>query len=388
MLEPTTTTDAQGVRWALSDFASDIGPGCTPANPVSYEIELPEGLRATSFALVGALACSVEIPDGQTVLDVTLGDGEQTVTQALAAGRDFSEWAYDCADVRPAMRHGRAEVFRSYDAQRSGVQCAAHDYVTRRRLDLTRFMPVGGILVRRITLRWSGPAGTFALKKLTLIDDAAHTSTPVTPMAGSLTDATRWRPVGRIDATNSGYGDEVKAEDVGTAFIFENVRARPRAWLVPEVASVSADEAFAAVRSARLADGRTFDPTKLALVEEPLTLKTEQVDQSARAEVVRVTARALDVKTTTSAPAFLVTSDTYYPGWRVSVDGAPAHLYQTDYALRGVPVPAGTHTVRFEFRPASFYRGVIVSALALVLLVGCAWGWRAVSLRLNQASGR
>ena len=371
-IEPPTMTDERGVKWTVGDYAVDLGPGCTPANLVSYEIELPRLAHATSFALVGALACSVQIPEGQGVLSVTLTDGRDwTVTHALAAGRDFSEWAYDCTDVRPTMQHGRAEVFRSYAAARNGVPCAGHDYVARRRLDTARFLPVGGIDVRRITLRWTGPAGTFALKKLTLLDDATHTSTPVAPVAGSLQDATRWRQVGRIDATNSGYGAEVKAEDVGAALVFENLRARPRAWLVQEVRSVSADEAFAAVRSSRLADGRAFDAARLALVEEPFTLKAEQIDEEAHVEVVRLTAREMEVRTAARVPAFLVTSDTFYPGWRVTVDGTPAHLYQTDYALRGVPVTAGTHVVRFEFRPTSFYYGACVSALSLLLLVGC-----------------
>jgi uncharacterized membrane protein YfhO len=76
----------------------------------------------------------------------------------------------------------------------------------------------------------------------------------------------------------------------------------------------------------------------------------------------------MEVRTTAAAPSFLVTSDVYYPGWQATVDGAPVQLFQANYALRGVGVPAGTHTVRFVYKPRSFYYGVMVSAISLVAL--------------------
>jgi uncharacterized membrane protein YfhO len=72
-------------------------------------------------------------------------------------------------------------------------------------------------------------------------------------------------------------------------------------------------------------------------------------------------------------PAFLVTSDVLYPGWNASVDGNAVELYQANYAFRGVVVPAGTHTVRFEFRPKSFYYGVAISVSACLLMTVVAW---------------
>jgi len=264
------------------------------------------------------------------------------------------------------MKQGRAPVFRSYPVQRGNVKCEGHDYVT--------LLQVSGLdRIRSIEVHSSSSAATLALKKITLIDESTQASTPINPVAGSLNDPSRWRRLGEINASNSGYGPEVKAEDVGTGIVFENLRARPRVWLVPEVLSVSADQAFAAVRSSRLPDGRAGDPATLAQVEEPINFKPSQLDQTANAVVTRLAASEVEVRVNTGAPAFLITSDAYYPGWRVSVDGAPAQLYQTDYALRGVSVPAGTHVVRFEFRPASFYYGAGLSVLSLLLLVGCAW---------------
>ena len=365
-IDPPATRDEHGVLWSGSDFPVQIGPGCNPQNPAVFSLDLPRPQRATQIGLVSALGCSVELAGESPAGTLTLTDIEgRTSVRNLTAGRESSEWAYDCADVQPAMRHARALVYRSYPVVRGEVKCEGHDYVA--------WLPVTDLKeIKRIELRWTAPAGTFALKKITLRNDATSESTPITPVAGSLNDPARWRRVGDITAMNSDYGPEVKAEDVGTGLVFENLRARPRAWLVPEVVAVSADDALGAVRSSRLPGGRVFDPSQLALVEEQFNFKANRIDPSASVEIARLTAREMEVRVVSDGPTFLVTSDVFYPGWRVSVDEAPAHLYQTDYAFRGVPVPAGTHVVRFDFRPSTFYYGAWVSALALLLLIGCA----------------
>ncbi len=370
-IEPPTLTDEHGVHWSARDFAAQIGLGCDPHYPADFKLDLPTPVRATQVGIVSALACSVQLADGQVFATLTLTDAAgHTTTLALSAGHESSEWAYDCADVRPTMRQGRAPIFRSYPVERGGGRCAGHDYVALLAPEQTKHIALSEI--KTIELRWQDAPATLALKKITLLDEQAHTSTPINPVAGSLADETRWRRVGEINAANNGYGAEVNAEDVGAAVVYENLRARPRAWLVPEALRVSADEAFDAIRTSRLPDGRAFDPAHLALVEEPFNFTAERADPLATTQVVRLRNEEMEVRVTTNAPAFLITSDVFYPGWRATVDGAPARLYQTDYTLRGLPVPAGAHVVRFEFKPRSLYYGLGLSALSLLLLIGCA----------------
>ncbi len=376
-VEPPVTTDERGVRWSVNDFAAQFGLGCDPHHPADFKLDLPTPMRATQIGLVSALACSAQLTAGQPFATLTLTDvAARTVKLTLNAGQESSEWAYDCADVRPTMQQGRAPVFRSYPVERGGAQCAGHDYVALLAIQAPhRNEQLALRAIKSIALRWTGPPGTMALKKITLLDEQAQTATPINPVAGSLADATRWRRVGDINAANSGYSAAVKAEDVGAAVVYENLHARPRAWLVPEVLRVTADEAVNAIRTSRLPDGRGFDPAQLALVEDT-TFKAEQADPAATAQVTSLNAGAMEVRVKTNAPAFLVTSDVFYPGWRATVDDTPARLYQTDYVLRGVQVPAGAHVVRFEFWPQSFYYGLGLSALSLLLLGGCTFRLR------------
>jgi uncharacterized membrane protein YfhO len=70
------------------------------------------------------------------------------------------------------------------------------------------------------------------------------------------------------------------------------------------------------------------------------------------------------------APAYLVLADTYYPGWKATVDGHEADIKAANVAFRAVKLPAGRHVVRFEYKPTSVTIGLILSALAALVLIG------------------
>jgi hypothetical protein len=58
---------------------------------------------------------------------------------------------------------------------------------------------------------------------------------------------------------------------------------------------------------------------------------------------------------------YLVLSDRYSDGWRVTLDGAPAPLFRAEYLFRAVAVPPGEHQVEFRYRPASVRAGALGS---------------------------
>ena len=134
----------------------------------------------------------------------------------------------------------------------------------------------------------------------------------------------------------------------------------------------------------RLADALAqFDPRREVLLEG-----ADREDPAGAAETsvgtVEVTSyRASDVVLRVQAPAegFVVLADTYYPGWRVRVDGVEASLLRANYSMRAVRVGAGTHEVRFRYEPRLLWAGVGVSlATAFVVLL--------LLLRESSASGR
>ena len=77
-------------------------------------------------------------------------------------------------------------------------------------------------------------------------------------------------------------------------------------------------------------------------------------------------------------PAYLVTSETHYPGWRAYVDGRPQPIYYTNVAFRGFPVPAGKHQILMRFEAPLFWWAAAASALGWIVWAAllATWGRR------------
>jgi hypothetical protein len=351
--------NAQGIAWEAADLNVTLGAGCGDAHADATEFTLVSPARADSVALVTALACSERITDDAPVLRVTaMDDSGQTSTQILRAGADTSEWAHDCDDVRPTVAHRRAHVFASFTVARGAGACEGHSYVARVRFD-------HAVEVKTLRLEWIGGHGSVDVKKISLLDEADGQTTLIRASERAI-DPARWRRV----------------EDVGGVSVYENLRARPRAWLAAEVLTLPAESILEAIKTGRLPDGRAFDPARTALVEElspgGLTMSAPNATTGAATNEARdvndevTVAQSSDtkmlVRVRAGADSFLILSDVYYPGWRATLDGREVRIYQTDYALRGVFVPAGEHTVEFTFAPTSLRVGASVSALAFAAI--------------------
>jgi hypothetical protein len=143
----------------------------------------------------------------------------------------------------------------------------------------------------------------------------------------------------------------------------------PRVWLVHRYAVRPDSREVLALLS-------RFNYEKMALFEEEPGCAVEQppVEESAP-EIVRYEPARIDIKVQAAAPALLVLSDLFYPGWEATVDGRPAEILRANYVMRAVAIPQGAHEVRFLYRPRSFRAGVAASAvgcLAVALLIS----WR------------
>jgi len=73
---------------------------------------------------------------------------------------------------------------------------------------------------------------------------------------------------------------------------------------------------------------------------------------------------------------WLVSRASFAPGWTASVDGAPAPVLRANGKHRAVPVPAGAHDVRLEYRPPGLRAGFALSGLCAVLGAFLWWRWR------------
>jgi hypothetical protein len=125
----------------------------------------------------------------------------------------------------------------------------------------------------------------------------------------------------------------------------------------------------------------TFDPASEVLLsaKDP----SPHLDQTSdirggppTVRLLRCGPNQVTISAALSQPGYLVLAQTFYPGWQVRVDGVPSRVLRANYAFCAVRLDAGEHHVAFEYRPLSFYAGLVVSgltwaALALLGVMNC-----------------
>ena len=187
-----------------------------------------------------------------------------------------------------------------------------------------------------------------------------------------------------VDASLPPERDDVAALTAGLREVFrtplvvvyQRSPSPPHAWIVHDARQVARGEALPLLAS------QSVDPFRTALVEGPPPAMEAPADPAV--ETARVSAYQPDrlaIATHSTAAGFLVVSEIYASGWRAFVDGSEVPVLPTDHALRGVPLPAGDHTVEFRYEPLSLRAGLAISAIAAVgmLAAFAATGWTYLS---------
>jgi uncharacterized membrane protein YfhO len=128
-------------------------------------------------------------------------------------------------------------------------------------------------------------------------------------------------------------------------------------------------------------------------VEEGLIPSLQQpvADSASSIRLTRFDNDTLTYEAQCNGNQFAVFSEIYYPkGWNAYVNGKKTPYYNVNYILRGMPLPAGKHTIQFIFEPDSVKTGnriMFISSglIALVLLGGLFMGFR--QNRRSQQAG-
>jgi hypothetical protein len=151
--------------------------------------------------------------------------------------------------------------------------------------------------------------------------------------------------------------------------IWLNSLALPRAFMVYQAKVVEeGDAAFAAITQ------QDFDPTALIVLESATAggLSSQPPGTSIQRSVgvVEHGVNSSAYQVETAGEGYLFVGDTFYPGWRATLDGQDTPLLRADYLFRAVKVPTGKHTVRMVFDPLSWKIGVALSIAGLAVLGG------------------
>jgi hypothetical protein len=142
--------------------------------------------------------------------------------------------------------------------------------------------------------------------------------------------------------------------------------ATPLVWLVPDVVWLESD---AAIEEA-LRDP-AWDPAQTVL----LFGETPDGDKAARLSGTEVTVlenrpNRQRYRVQTEEAAYLVISQTWYPGWSASLDGEPVPLYRANLAFQAVRIPPGGGDLTLSYTITDWETGAAITLVSVLIAFG------------------
>ncbi len=114
----------------------------------------------------------------------------------------------------------------------------------------------------------------------------------------------------------------------------------------------------------------SFDPRKSVLLETDPEIKPVWSAQPGGVKIVNQTTDTINLEADVNSPAILLVTNSFSKGWRVESTGPSSQshyeIMPADWALQGIPLQAGTHYLRLEYRPTAFVIGKWISIAAVL----------------------
>ena len=162
-----------------------------------------------------------------------------------------------------------------------------------------------------------------------------------------------------------------------------NPEALGNAWFVKQIVwAKNADEEMGMLDHMNTRDSAVIDQRYRENVKGiPL------YDSTATISLIANNLNEISYTAVTANPQFAVFSEVYYrQGWKAFVDGQEVPYSRVNYALRGMMVPAGKHTILFRFEPNAYYTGMKLSIGSYIVMLLLLTGGIFLNLRMNKVN--
>ena len=127
----------------------------------------------------------------------------------------------------------------------------------------------------------------------------------------------------------------------------------------------------------------SFNPKDTAVIEEKdkiESLSSLEYDENASIALVNNKNDEINYTSSSTKKQLAVFSEIYYNlGWKAYIDNVEAPIVKANYVLRALVVPAGSHSIRFEFKPTTIKTSIVASTFASILL------WLSIAVMLVLA---
>ena len=137
-------------------------------------------------------------------------------------------------------------------------------------------------------------------------------------------------------------------------------------WFVKHIQFVkNADEEMKALDN--------FNPADTAFVQESFKASVSNLpsyDSTATIVLDKNDNDMIAYSSSSASDQFAVFSEVYYAsGWKAFIDKQEVPIVKTNYALRGLSVPTGKHSIEFKFEPAGYLKGRKITSIAGFVLI-------------------
>jgi hypothetical protein len=117
----------------------------------------------------------------------------------------------------------------------------------------------------------------------------------------------------------------------------------------------------------------SFNPQEIAIIDEAdknLVVAIPQRDSTGSIQLIKNLNDEIIYRSASPVNAFAVFSEVFYDrGWKAFIDGKESTIVRSNYALRGLSIPAGNHEIKFIFHPDSYYGGKTIATIANIAIL-------------------
>jgi hypothetical protein len=129
-----------------------------------------------------------------------------------------------------------------------------------------------------------------------------------------------------------------------------------------------------------------FNPRDTAVIQEQYKSRIGNIPTTfagdGTIQLVKNDNDIITYKSTNASNGFGIFSEIFYDaGWKAYIDGKETPIVKVNYVLRGLPIPAGNHEIRFSFEPESYLTGrklttIFSFLLVALIIVGIFFEWK------------
>ena len=161
-------------------------------------------------------------------------------------------------------------------------------------------------------------------------------------------------------------------EKIDDVYIYRNQTVLPRLFAVDEVMVLSEN---ADVITAVLDNANTLKT--IAIVENPIpTSFTSGAAQSTNIMIKDYQDTIVKLEVVSEGTILVQFTDTNYSEWQATLNNQPVEILTVNGLFRGIIVPQGKHQITFSYVPRTFYIGLFLAGIALLVFLiwlGICW---------------